>query len=88
MNNIFWVWVIVGIVAGYLAKSSMHEGPHGILGDLIVGVIGAFVGGYIFNDFGHSGVTGLNIGSIVVAFVGAVVFLWGLRQLSRSRARI
>jgi uncharacterized membrane protein YeaQ/YmgE (transglycosylase-associated protein family) len=47
MNNlsIFWVWVIVGIIAGYLAKSAMREGPHGILGDLIVGVIGAFVGG-------------------------------------------
>lgn len=86
--SMFWVWVIVGIVAGWLAKGAMHEGPHGFLGDLIVGVIGAFVGGYIFNYFGHAGVTGLNIGSLVVAFVGAVVFLWGLRQLNRSRARI
>ena len=42
---------------------------------VIVGVIGAFVGGWIFNYFGHSGVTGLNLGSLVVAFVGAVVFL-------------
>lgn len=86
--SVFWVWVIVGIIAGYVAKSVVGEGPHGILGDLVVGVIGAFVGGWIFNYFGYPGVTGLNIGSIVVAFVGAVVFLWGLRSLTRGRARI
>ncbi|MDP2857299.1 MAG: GlsB/YeaQ/YmgE family stress response membrane protein [Bacillota bacterium] len=85
--SVFWVWVIVGIIAGYLAKSVMREGPHGIVGDLIVGVIGAFVGGWIFNYFGRAGVTGLNITSIVVAFVGAVVFLWIIRQLNRGRAR-
>ena len=86
--SMFWVWVIVGIIAGYLAKSVMREGPQGIVGDLVVGVIGAFVGGWIFNYFGHSGVTGLNLGSLVVAFVGAVVFLWGLRQLSRGGTRV
>ena len=86
--SMFWVWVIVGIVAGWLAKGVMHEGPYGILGDLIVGVIGAFIGGWIFNYFGHPGVTGLNLGSLVVAFVGAVVFLWIVRQLSRGRARM
>jgi len=64
------------------------EGPQGLLGDLVVGVIGAFVGGWIFNYFGYPGVTGLNLGSIVVAFVGSVVFLWGLRVLGRSGARI
>jgi uncharacterized membrane protein YeaQ/YmgE (transglycosylase-associated protein family) len=84
----FWVWVIVGIIAGYLAKSVRGEGPNGLLGDLVVGVIGAFVGGWIFNYFGHPGVTGLNLGSILVAFVGSVVFLWGLRVLGRSGARI
>ena len=86
--SIFWVWVIVGIIAGYLAKGVRGEGPHGLLGDLVVGVIGAFVGGWIFNYFGHSGVTGLNLSSILVAFVGSVVFLWGLRVLGRSGARI
>jgi len=86
--SMFWVWVIVGIIAGYLAKSVRGEGPQGLLGDLVVGVIGAFVGGWIFNYFGYPGVTGLNLGSIVVAFVGSVVFLWGLRVLGRSGARI
>ena len=86
--SMFWVWVIVGIIAGYLAKSVRGEGPQGLLGDLVVGVIGAFVGGWIFNYFGYPGVTGLNLGSIVVAFVGSVVFLWGLLVLGRSGARI
>jgi len=86
--SMFWVWVIVGIIAGYLAKSVRGEGPQGLLGDLVVGVIGAFVGGWIFNYFGHPGVTRLNLGSIVVAFIGSVVFLWGLRVLGRSGARI
>jgi uncharacterized membrane protein YeaQ/YmgE (transglycosylase-associated protein family) len=84
----FWVWVIVGIIAGYLAKSVRGEGPQGLVGDLVIGVIGAFVGGWIFNYFGHPGVTGLNLGSIVVAFVGSVVLLWGLRVLGRGGARI
>jgi uncharacterized membrane protein YeaQ/YmgE (transglycosylase-associated protein family) len=85
--SMFWVWVIVGIIAGYLAKNVMREGPQGLLGDLVVGVVGAFVGGWIFNYFGRSGVTGLNLGSLLVAFVGAVVFLWAIRQLSRGRGR-
>jgi len=86
--SMVWVWVIVGIIAGYLAKSVRGEGPQGLVGDLVIGVIGAFVGGWIFNYFGHPGVTGLNLGSIVVAFVGSVVLLWGLRVLGRGGARI
>jgi uncharacterized membrane protein YeaQ/YmgE (transglycosylase-associated protein family) len=84
----FWVWIIIGIIAGFLAKNVMREGPQGLFGDLVVGVIGAFVGGWIFNYFGRAGVTGLNLGSLLVAFVGAVVFLWGLRQLGGGRSGI
>ena len=81
-------WIVVGIIAGYLAKRVMSgEGPGGLLGDLVVGVVGAVVGGWIFNYFGRPGATGLNIGSILVAFVGAVVFLFTLRLLTRGRAR-
>ena len=80
--SIFWVWVIVGIIVGYLAKRVIREAPHGVLGDLVVGVIGALVGGGILNYFVHAG-TGFNIGSILVGFVGAGVFLWGFRLLSR-----
>ncbi len=61
----------------------IHDGPRGILGDLVVGVIGALVGGWTLNYFVHVGVTGFNIGSILVGFVGAAVLLWGFRLLCR-----
>ena len=79
-------WIIVGIIAGWLAKMVIPgEGPRGVLGDLVIGVIGAIAGGWIFNYFGHPGATGVNVGSIVVAFVGAVVVLWLMRQFVGTR---
>lgn len=79
-------WIIVGIVAGWLAKMVIPgEGPRGVLGDLVIGVVGAIAGGWIFNYFGHPGATGVNVGSIVVAFLGAVVVLWLMRQVVGTR---
>jgi len=80
-------WLIVGLIAGFLAKYVVPgEGPGGILGDLIIGIIGAFIGGFVFNAFGHAGTTGLNVWSIIVAFVGAVILLFILRAISGRRA--
>jgi uncharacterized membrane protein YeaQ/YmgE (transglycosylase-associated protein family) len=79
-------WIIVGIIAGWLARMVMPgEGPAGLLGDLVIGVVGAVVGGWIFGYFGYPGVTGVNIGSIVVAFVGAGVVLWLMRLFTGRR---
>lgn len=79
-------WIIVGIIAGWLARKVIPgAGPAGLLGDLVIGVVGAVVGGWIFGYFGHSGATGVNIGSLVVAFVGAVVVLWLVRQVAGTR---
>jgi uncharacterized membrane protein YeaQ/YmgE (transglycosylase-associated protein family) len=79
-------WIIVGIIAGWLARMVIpSEGPAGLLGDLVIGVVGAMVGGWIFNSFGHPGVTGVNIGSIVVSFVGAVGVLWLMRLFTGTR---
>jgi uncharacterized membrane protein YeaQ/YmgE (transglycosylase-associated protein family) len=77
MDLIFWI--IVGIVAGALAKSVIPgEGPGGVVGDLITGVIGALAGGWFFQTFlGHS--YGGWLGSTLVAFVGALVVLFVLR---------
>lgn len=79
-------WIVVGIIAGWLAKMVVRgEGPGGILGDLLIGVIGAIIGGWVFNYFGHPGVTGLNIGSIVVAFVGGIILLLIMRAVTGTR---
>ena len=79
-------WLIVGIIAGWLAKMVIPgEAPRGVLGDLVIGVLGAIAGGWIFNYFGHPGATGVNLGSIVVAFAGAVVVLWLMRQFVGTR---
>ena len=80
-------WIIVGIVAGFCAKAVVPgEGPGGILGDLIIGVIGAFMGGWLFMTFlGHS-YSGW-MGSTVVAFIGAMVLLVILRAVTGRRTR-
>jgi uncharacterized membrane protein YeaQ/YmgE (transglycosylase-associated protein family) len=82
-------WIIVGIIAGWMAKRVIPgEGPRGMFGDLVIGVAGAIVGGWLFNYFGHPGATGLNMGSVLVAFLGAVVVLWVMRLVTgtgRSR---
>ena len=79
-------WIIVGIIAGWMAKRVIPgEGPGGVLGDLVIGTVGAVVGGWIFNYFGHPGATGVSIGSIVVAFIGAAVVLWLMRLFTGAR---
>jgi uncharacterized membrane protein YeaQ/YmgE (transglycosylase-associated protein family) len=79
-------WLVVGLVAGVLAKFVVPgEGPGGIIGDLIVGIVGAIIGGWVFNYFGHSAADGINWYSIGVAFVGSVILLAVLRLFSRPR---
>ena len=80
-------WIVVGIIAGWLAKMVVPgEGPGGLLGDLVIGVIGAVIGGWVWNIFGHVGATGINLPSIVVAFVGSVALLLIIRLFNRPRA--
>jgi uncharacterized membrane protein YeaQ/YmgE (transglycosylase-associated protein family) len=82
-------WLVVGLIAGFLAKYVVPgEGPGGVIGDLVIGVVGAILGGWIFGLLGHSGVTGINIYSILVALVGAVVLLFIARALSGRRSGV
>jgi len=87
-DAVSWLsWIVVGLVAGVLAKWAVPgEGPGGIIGDIIIGVIGAVIGGWIFNMFGSAGATGINVYSIVVAFIGAVVLLLIMRAFGRRTA--
>ena len=78
-------WIVVGLIAGWLASYVMGQG-HGILGDLILGLVGAFIGGLIVGAF-TTGTYGV-IGSIVVAFIGAVILIGIARLLTRGRSRV
>ena len=74
-------WIVIGLIAGWLA-SQVIPSRFGLVGDTIVGMIGALIGGFLFEAFGSSGATGINIWSIFVAFIGAVVLLFLLRAVN------
>lgn len=78
----FLLWIILGGVAGWIADIVMKS-AHGMLEDIILGIIGAFVGGFIFNLFGAPGVTGFNFYSLIVAVIGAVVLIFLGRLIHR-----
>lgn len=69
------LWIVLGAVAGWIADMIMKS-AHGLLEDIILGIIGAFVGGFIMNSFGQPGVTGFNFYSLIVAVIGAVVLIF------------
>ncbi len=68
-------WILVGLIGGFIASKVVNHTGEGLLRDILLGIVGSFVGGFIFRAVGSSGVTGFNLWSILVAFVGAVVFL-------------
>jgi uncharacterized membrane protein YeaQ/YmgE (transglycosylase-associated protein family) len=79
-----FVWfVLVGLVAGWLAGMLVKGGGFGVIGDIVVGVLGALVGGFLFTVLGFSGGGGL-LGSIVVATIGAIVLIFALRFIKRA----
>jgi uncharacterized membrane protein YeaQ/YmgE (transglycosylase-associated protein family) len=82
-------WIVVGVIAGWLAKMVVPgQGPGGVIGDMVVGIVGAIIGGWIWNYFGHVGATGINLPSILVAFVGAVVLLLIVRLFTSGRTTV
>lgn len=82
----FIAWIILGLVAGWIGSKIVNKSGSGFFIDLILGIVGAVVGGFIFRMFGAHGVTGLNLYSLVVAVIGAVVFLLIYHALFRRRA--
>jgi uncharacterized membrane protein YeaQ/YmgE (transglycosylase-associated protein family) len=68
-------WIVLGLIAGFIASKIVNAEGSGIILDIVLGVIGAFVGGWLFQVFGGAGVTGFNLYSMLVAIVGAVVVL-------------
>ena len=76
-------WIVLGLIAGFIASKIVNKSGEGILLDIVLGIVGAVVGGYIFQTLGHAGVTGLNIYSLLVAVIGAVLFLLVYHTLRR-----
>ena len=81
-------WIIVGLVAGVLASLVMGGTGYGIIGDIIIGIVGAFVGGWLFSVLGVTSPLGGLAGTILVAFIGAVVLLFLLRLIRRGGRRV
>lgn len=79
--NLLW-FLLIGLAAGWLAGRIMRGGGYGLVGDLVVGVIGALLGGWLFGQLGIWPAGGL-LGSLLVALVGALIFLWLLRLIKR-----
>ena len=78
-------WVVLGLVAGFIASKIVNKSGEGVFLDIVLGIVGALVGGFIFQALGHSGVTGINLYSIGVAVIGAVVVLLVYHAIVRRR---
>jgi uncharacterized membrane protein YeaQ/YmgE (transglycosylase-associated protein family) len=81
----FIAWIVLGLISEFIASKLVNKSGDGFFLDVLLGVIGAVVGGYLFQTFGMSGVSGVNIYSILVAVVGAVVVLVIYHALFRRR---
>lgn len=69
------LWIVLGLIAGWLANVIMGTGGYGVLGDIILGIIGALIGGLLASLLFGVAVTGLNLTSIIIAVIGAILFI-------------
>jgi len=77
----FIAWIVLGLVAGFIASKLVNKTGEGMLIDIVLGIVGAVVGGWLFNAFGMAGVSGLNLYSLLVAIIGAAVLVFMLRTV-------
>jgi uncharacterized membrane protein YeaQ/YmgE (transglycosylase-associated protein family) len=82
LGGLIW-WCVVGLVAGWLAGKVMKGGGYGVAMDIVLGIVGAIIGGWIFGRLGGFPFGGM-LGTIVVAFAGAVIFLWLVRLIKKA----
>jgi uncharacterized membrane protein YeaQ/YmgE (transglycosylase-associated protein family) len=81
----FLAWILLGLIAGFIASKIVNHRGEGLFLDILLGIVGAIVGGWLFRGLGMGGVTGLNLYSMLVAVAGAVVFLLVYHLLFRRR---
>jgi len=80
----YLAWIVLGLIAGFIGSKLVNKRGEGIFLDIVLGIVGAIVGGWLFTMFGASGVTGLNIYSLAVAVVGAIVVLVVYHAIRRA----
>jgi uncharacterized membrane protein YeaQ/YmgE (transglycosylase-associated protein family) len=80
----FLAWIVLGLLAGFIGSKIVNKKGEGVFLDILLGIVGAIAGGWLFNTFGASGVTGLNLYSLLVAVVGAVVLLVVYHAIRRT----
>jgi uncharacterized membrane protein YeaQ/YmgE (transglycosylase-associated protein family) len=83
MNMSILAWLVLGLVAGFIGSKIVNRTGEGLVLDIVLGIVGALVGGYLFSMFGAAGVTGFNIYSLFVAVVGAVLLLIAFHAVRR-----
>jgi uncharacterized membrane protein YeaQ/YmgE (transglycosylase-associated protein family) len=80
-------WIVLGLIAGFIGSKIVNRHGEGLLFDIVLGVIGALVGGFIFNELGAIGITGFNLYSMLVAVIGSVIVLVVYHALFGAAAR-
>ena len=78
-------WIILGLIAGFIASKIVNAQGQGLILDIVLGIVGAIVGGFLFSLFGAAGVSGVNLYSMLVAIVGSVVVLWVYHAVAGRR---
>ena len=82
-----WIaWIILGLIAGWIASKIVNKEGSGFILDIVLGIVGAIIGGFVFEAFGGVGVTGFNLWSLLVAVIGAIVLLVIYHALFGRRA--
>ena len=79
----FVAWIVLGLIAGFIGSKMVNNTGEGLIGDILLGIVGAVVGGWLFTSFGQPGVTGVNLYSIVVAVIGSIALLMVYHALFR-----
>ena len=86
--NLIW-WIVVGLIAGWAAGKIMKGGGYGLIGDIVLGIVGAIIGGFLTGlVLGRDMISGFNIESVIVAFIGAIVLIAISRAFSRGTSRV
>jgi len=81
-------WIVVGLIAGFIASKLVNRNGGILLLDMVLGIVGAMVGGFLFNQFGAAGASGINLYSIGVAVVGAIIVLVIYHAFTRGRGAL